>query len=100
VNAFGAFWNRNRNHLCMVCVFEVLRPLVTGLVIMASVLLVLNCLWGDSFREVIQRLPNMAGASIVLASFLLTAFSKVSPVYVLLGGAGVGWVLHFVSIPL
>jgi chromate transporter len=93
VNLFGAFWSRNRNHPCLARVFGVLRPLVTGLVSMAAVLLVLNALWGESFREAAARLPDLRAAGIAAAAFALTAFSRVSPVYVLLGGACVGVLL-------
>jgi chromate transporter len=94
VNLFGAFWNRNRNHPCMARVFSVLRPLVTGLVITAAALLVLNALWGTSFSEVVTRLPDFRVAGIAAVAFALTAFTKVAPVYVLLGGAGVGLLLQ------
>ncbi len=90
INLFGAFWNRNRNHPCMVRVFDILRPLVTGLVITAAVLLVLNALWGDSFGEALNRVPDFRMAAIVALAFVLTAFTKVSPVYILLGGACAG----------
>jgi len=90
INLFGAFWRRNRNHLCMVRVFDILRPLVTGLVITAAALLVLECLWGGESKAVLQRLPDLPAAALVAGAFFLTAFTKVSPVYVLLGGAGVG----------
>ena len=99
VNLLGAFWSRNRSHPCMVRVFDILRPLVTGLVITAAALLVLNSLWGDSFCEVAQRLPDLRAAGIVAAAFALTAFTKVSPVYVLAGGAMVGWLFRFTAIP-
>jgi chromate transporter len=94
INLFGAFWNRNRNHPCMARVFGILRPLVTGLVMTAAALLVLNALWGESFRDAATRMPDVRVAGIALAAFALTAFSKVSPVYVLLGGAGTGLLLQ------
>ncbi len=90
INLFGAFWRRNRNHPCMARVFDILRPLVTGLVITAAALLVLECLWGGEAKAVLQRLPDLRAAALVAVAFFLTAFTKVSPVYVLLGGAGVG----------
>lgn len=96
INLLGAFWRRNRNHLCMVRVFDILRPLVTGLVITAASLLVLECLWDGEARVMLQRLPDLRAAAIVAVAFALTAFTKVSPVYVLLGGAGVGALLGFV----
>jgi chromate transporter len=95
INLLGAFWRRNRNHLCMVRVFDILRPLVTGLVVTAAVLLVLECLWGGEAREMLQRLPDLKAAAIIAAAFVLTAFSRLSPVYVLLGGAGAGALLGF-----
>ena len=91
VNLMGAFWQRNRNHPCMVRVFDVLRPLVTGLVITAAVLLTRGDLWGEApASQVLRTLPDLRGLALVAASFGLTAFSRVSPVYVLLGGAAVG----------
>jgi len=90
INLFGPFWDKNRNHPCMARVFDILRPLVTGLVITAAVLLVLNALWGDSFREVLERMPDYRMFGIVVVSFVLTAFTKFSPVYILLGGAAIG----------
>ncbi len=92
VNLLGAFWRRNRDHLCMVRVFDILRPLVTGLVITAASLLVLECLWDGEARVMLQRLPDLRATTIVAVAFALTAFTKVSPVYVLLGGAGAGFV--------
>lgn len=94
INLFGTFWNRNRNHPCMARVFDILRPLVTGLVITAAALLVLNALWGDSFQSVLERVPDLRMAAIVAVAFGLTAFSKISPVYILLGGACVGMLLR------
>ena len=94
INLLGAFWRRNRNHPCMVRVFEVLRPLVTGLVITAAVLLVLESLWGGSFREALRRLPDLQAAGIAAAAFALAAFTKISPVYILLGGAVAGCLFH------
>ncbi len=99
INLLGTFWSRNRSHPCMVKVFNILRPLVTGLVITAAVLLVLECLWGDSFREVVRRLPDLRAAGIVAVAFALAAFTKVSPVYILLGGAVAGWLFRFATIP-
>ncbi len=95
INLLGAFWRRNRHHPCMVRVFDILRPLVTGLVITAAALLVLECLWGGEARAVLQRLPDLRATALVAAAFALTAFTKLSPVYVLLGGAAIGAALGF-----
>ena len=93
INLLGAFWSRNRNHPCMLRVFDILRPLVTGLVITAAVLLVVNALWGESFRDVAARAPDFRMAAIVVLTFALTAFTRVSPVYILAGGACAGALL-------
>lgn len=93
INLFGAFWNRNRNHPCMMRVFDILRPLVTGLVITAAALLAVNALWGESFRDVVGRAPDFRMAAIVGLTFALTAFTRVSPVYILAGGACAGVLL-------
>jgi len=92
INLLGRFWEHNREHLCMVRVFAVLRPLVTGLVITAAVVLTLGGLWGEnSFTRAVCSLPDARAAVIVAATFALSAFTKVSPVYLLLGGATVGF---------
>ena len=95
INLLGAFWRRNRNHLCMVRVFDILRPLVTGLVLTAAALLVLECLWGGEARAMLQRLPDLRPGAFVVSAFVLTAFTRVSPVYVLLAGVGMGVLLGF-----
>ena len=89
VNLFGAFWRRNRNHPCMARVFGILRPLVTGLVAVAAILLVRPAL-GES-GDVASL--DLLGVGFVAVTFALTAFSKISPVYVLLGGAFAGVLL-------
>lgn len=93
INLLGTFLNRNRNHPCMVKVFDILRPLVTGLVITAAALLALNALWGDSFRLVLTHRPDFRMAGVMAAAFALTVFTKVSPVYILFGGACIGMLL-------
>ncbi|MDD3544246.1 MAG: chromate transporter [Kiritimatiellae bacterium] len=92
VNAFGAFWQRNQGHPWISNVFAVLRPLVTGLVITAAALLVLEALWGGQASDIMTRprAPDILPAALVLSAFVLTAFTRLSPVYVLLGGAVVG----------
>ena len=93
INLMGAFWRRNRSHPCMTRIFDILRPLVTGLVIAAAALLGLNALWGDSFGDVLKRVPDLRMVAIMAVAFALTAFTKLSPVYLLLGGACAGVLL-------
>ncbi len=99
INLLGNFWRRNREHPCLVRVFDILRPLVTGLVITAAALLVTNCLWGDVRPGLaLLRPPEFRATVFVALAFVLTAFTKVSPVYVLLGGAACGALLGVLSV--
>ncbi|MDX9867159.1 MAG: chromate transporter [Kiritimatiellia bacterium] len=90
INLLGAFWMRNKEHPCLVSVFTFLRPLVTGLVIHAALLLGVNCLWADPVREWLSQAPDARAGALLAAAFLLTAFTRVSPVVILLGGTAVG----------
>jgi chromate transporter len=96
INLLGRFWARNRGHPCMVKVFDILRPVVTGLVATAALLLVANCLWGvERVSASAITIPDLRAALVVVAAFSLTAFSKISPVFVLAGGAVAGIVFGF-----
>ena len=92
VNVFSAFWQRNQGHPWFSNVFAILRPLVTGLVITAAALLVIAALWGEHASALLAEpyAPDLQPAALVLSAFVLTAFTRVSPVYVLLGGAAFG----------
>ena len=92
VNVFGAFWQRNQGHPWLSSVFEILRPLVTGLVITAATLLVIEALWGGNASALLTKpyAPDLLPTALVLSAFILTAFTRLSPVYVLLGGAAFG----------
>jgi len=94
VNLLGGVWQRNRNHPCLVRVFSILRPLVTGLVITASLLLVAACLWGEARpgRAMFAR-PDMHAAVLIASAFAASAFTKVSPVVILGGGVAAGLLL-------
>ena len=83
----------------MVKVFDILRPVVTGLVSTAALLLVANCLWGaDRLGAALLRVPELRATFLVALSFALTAFTKISPVSVLLGGAAAGLAFGFFSV--
>ncbi len=90
VNMLGAFWRRNMEHPCMTKIFTILRPLVTGLIITAAALLTFSVLWGDSSKDIIALAPDPVATAIVLSSFALTVFTKLSPIAVLLGGVILG----------
>lgn len=96
INLLGRFWARNRNHPCMARVFDILRPVVTGLVATAALLLVANCLWNtERLGSDMLRVPDVRAAFLVAVTFALTVFSRVSPVFLLLGGAAAGIVFGF-----
>lgn len=90
VNLLGRFWERNRAHPCMVRVFGVLRPLVTGLVLSVALALAAHCLWGAAGPA---ARPDLRAGLLLGAAFALTAFTRVSPVWVLLGGGAAGVLL-------
>ena len=91
INLLGAFWWRNRSHPCMTKVFDILRPLVTGLIITAAIRLGMNCLGSDTAQALFSQAPKILALMIMLAAFALTAFKKSSPVLVLAGGLGLGF---------
>lgn len=93
INALGPFWRKYRDHPCMAAVFTVLRPLVSGLVASAAVTLTVHCLWGDRLGDVLSRPPDGAGAAILLAAFACSAFTRLSPFLLLLGGMAAGILL-------
>jgi chromate transporter len=94
INLLGRYWARNSDHPCLVKMFTVLRPVVTGLVATAALLLVANCLWNtERFGAELLACPDLRAAALVALAFALAAFSKVSPVAVLLGGAAAGALL-------
>ena len=96
INLLGRFWARNRNHPCLVRVFDVLRPVVTGLVATAALLLVVNCLWKvDQINAAVLRAPELRAAFLLALAFALTIFSRVSPVVILLGGVAAGIAFGF-----
>lgn len=90
VNLFGAYWVRHREHPCLKHVFYFLKPIVTGLVLTAALSLLISALWGGaetpSQRMFHIPLPDTKATLIAISAFLLTAYSKTSPVLVLIGG--------------
>ena len=91
VNTLGSFWQNHREHPCMVKTFSILRPVVTGLVTVAAILLIREALWGEAAP--LTQTPDLKAALIALAAFLLTAFTKFSPFYVLGLGMMIGILL-------
>ena len=92
VNAFGGYWTTHRDHPCLKRIFDLLRPTVTGLVFVAALTLIVNSLWGsDSITvSLFKTVPNMTSLVIAAGAFILTAFTSVSPIRVLLAGIVAG----------
>lgn len=90
INLLGAFWVRNRAHPCMVRVFDILRPLVTGLVVTAAMGLAVHCMLGHTSHTIFRHASNFTAIAVIAVAFALTAFTKLSPVLVLAGGLCVG----------
>jgi len=93
INVAGQLWSRYREHGCMVAVFTILRPLVTGLIITAAVFLVLQSLCGDAaLRDCLSAVDGFS-LGVVVAAFLLTVCTRMNTLYVLVLGviAGIGY---------
>ena len=92
VNAFSGYWSRNREHPCFRRVFDILRPVVCGLVITAAFSLTASCLWGGGTQglALLQTMPDVKALAIAVLAFAASAFTKASPVLILAGGVAVG----------
>ncbi|MBP5320889.1 MAG: chromate transporter [Kiritimatiellae bacterium] len=88
IGTLGRFWQKHRDHPCMIAVFKILRPLVTGLVTIAAIVLIREALWESA--SPLAQLPELRAALIALAAFVLTAFTRTSPFIVLFGGMIIG----------
>jgi chromate transporter len=90
INATGKVLKKYRNHQCMIMVFSILRPLVSGLIVTAALSLVFNSVCGDvALREALHSV-NWFALSVALCAFLLTVCTRVTPVLVLLAGVIAG----------
>lgn len=92
VNLFGGYWSTHRDHPCLKRIFELLRPIVTGLVFVAAITLLVNSLWGsETIRvDLLTTKPDLASLVIAASAFILTAFTKVSPVRIVFAGLFAG----------
>jgi len=92
VNAFARYWATHSDHPCLKRIFDLLRPIVTGLVFVAAATLLANSLWGvDQVTSLLLTTPpNLVSLVIAAASFGLIAFTCVSPIRVLLAGIVAG----------
>jgi chromate transport protein ChrA len=89
---FGRFWTTHRNHPCLQRIFDLLRPVVTGLVAVAGIMLIVNSLWDvDSLSlSLIETRPDIPALVIAAMAFSLTAFTQVSPVRIVFAGLVAG----------
>ena len=92
VNLFGRFWTTHRNHPCLQRIFDLLRPVVTGLVFVAAVTLITNSLWDVETLSVtlLKTRPDVPSLMIAGVAFVLTAFTSVSPVRIVFAGLAAG----------
>ena len=93
VNAFSGYWTRNKEHPCFQRVFAILRPVVAGLVITAAVSLIVTCLWSDTtqpFPALLQTTPDLKALAIATLAFTATAFTKTSPILIVVCGLVAG----------
>jgi len=95
VNLFGRFWTTHRNHPCIQRIFDLLRPIVTGLVCVAAILLIASSLWDvDTLKlSLLQTRPDVSSLLIAAVAFALTAFTQVSPVRIVFSGLFAGVLL-------
>ena len=93
VNALSGHWARHRDHPGLRRVFDILRPIVAGLVITAAASLIASCLWSDPAQPLtalLKTTPDLKALAIATLAFIATAFFKTSPILVLAGGVAVG----------
>jgi chromate transporter len=95
VNLSGRFLATHRNHPCIQRIFQLLRPIVTGLVGVAAILLIASSLWDvDTLKlSLLQTRPDVFSLLIAAVAFALTAFSHVSPVRIVFAGLFAGLLL-------
>jgi len=92
VNLLGRYWTTHRNHPCLRCIFNLLRPVVTGLVAVAGVSLVVNSLWNVDTLDLslLKTHPDIPSLVIAAIAFILTAFTHISPVRIVFAGLAAG----------
>lgn len=90
INLLGGYWQRNRHHPGMVKVFEVLRPAIAGMIIAVAAGLVAHCVTPSELQS---SWLSGVNALIAAAAFGLTVLTRLSPVWLLIGGVIVGMVV-------
>lgn len=92
VNAAGRVLKRYREHGCFISVFSILRPLVTGLIISASVFLLYGSVCGDAVLKNALASVSWFALAIAVCAFVLAIRTQLNPVLILLGGLLAGFV--------
>ncbi len=90
VNAAGHILKKYRDHNCLVSVFNILRPLVTGLIITASVFLIYHSVCGDVALKEALTSVNWFALGVAFCAFGLTIGTRLTPVLILLVGVVAG----------
>jgi len=90
INAAGQVLKKYRTHNCLISVFNILRPLVTGLIITASAFLIFHSVCGDVALNKVFESVNWFAFGVAICAFLLAICSRLTPVFILLGGAVAG----------
>ena len=90
INAAGNVLKKYRNHNCLISVFNILRPLVTGLIITAALFLIYQSVCGDVVLSKALHSANWFALGVVICAFLLSVRTKLSPVLILLTGVVAG----------
>ncbi|MFO7937226.1 MAG: chromate transporter [Kiritimatiellia bacterium] len=96
INAAGQLLKKYRNHLCLISVFNILRPLVAGLIITASVFLIFQSVCGNA--EACDFSGGFSGFAFVVAglAFVLSVCTRLTPILIMLAGALAGVAYGFV----
>lgn len=90
INVAGQAWSKYREHACMISVFSILRPLVTGLIMTAALFLVQQSVCGDvAVRECLRSI-DWFSLVVAAAAMLLTVCTRINTVYVLVFGMVAG----------
>ncbi|MFA7175339.1 MAG: chromate transporter [Kiritimatiellia bacterium] len=90
INVAGQVWSKYREHACMISVFSILRPLVTGLIMTAALFLLLQSVCGDVAVQDCLHSIDWFSLSVAAAAMLLTISTRLNTVYVLVFGVVAG----------
>ena len=93
VNAAGHVLKKYRDHNCLISVFNILRPLVTGLIISASAFLLYRSVCGEAAVKEALGSANWFALGVAVCAFVLSVRTRLTPVLILLVGVFAG-IIH------